>query len=439
MTRMYDCGMFFRRLASLFLALSIAGCSVADFDLPGAAGDEAAYVAQHPYYAELCALSQIKKKPGYGAEIRGEIGGHSVLYLNGACRIAGLGYPVLDVCDGVDGRPPDGVGLSMNAHFMNAKWVATPGRAFFFHGGLAPDAPLTRDGYERVQRQARRLGIYDGIAFHPEAFDVLPPSWSGQRGEAAKYEVSVATDYAVNLGRGRYCARVPASRAQLAAMVAFLNAQNAPYRSGARVFEWSVFADNCIHLAHNALAAAGLWQPWRTDRPLLVSMFDFPVPKNEFVNLMRRANDLSLLDLASAYQDPAARRSIMTYGRLPAQPGALAEAHGPQRPNAVYDTDLKIVFYDDPLFGSYQSRFDAIFANAGELDLRRNAEQFADAYRSAAVAQQPLAWWQARAPYAADPAFAEFYEKFYRGIARESRRLDGLGRPVTTFASSVRR
>ncbi len=427
--------MIVRRLASLMAALWLAGCSVADFDLPGAAGDEAAYAAQYPYYAEFCALSQIKKKLGFGADIRGEIGGHAVFYLNGACRIAGLGYPVLEVCDGVDGQPPDGVGLSMNAHFLNAKWVATPGREFFFHGGLAPDAPLTRDGYAGVQRQAERLGIYEGVAFHPEAFAVLPPGWLDARGEQdAKYEVSVATDYAISLGRGRYCARVPASRAQMAAMVAFLNGQNAPYRSGARVFEWSVFTDNCIHLAHNALAAAGLWTPWRIDRPLLVAMFDFPVPKNEFVNLMRRTNDLGLVDLASAYRDPEARRSLMAYGRLPAQPGALAEAHGPQRPNEVYDTELKLIFYDDPLLGPYQGRFDAIFADPGELDLRRNAARFVAAYRQAEAARRPLAWWQAQAPYAHDPAFPAFYDGFYQAIGRERMRLEVMAqrRPAPT-------
>ena len=81
-----------RRLAPLLAALWLAACSAARFDLPGAAGDEAAYAAQYPYYAEYCALSQIKKKPGFGADIRGEIGGHAVFYLNGACR-AGGGLP----------------------------------------------------------------------------------------------------------------------------------------------------------------------------------------------------------------------------------------------------------------------------------------------------------------------------------------------------------
>jgi len=423
--------MIARRLGPLSAALWLAACSVARFDLPGAAGDEAAYAEQHPYYAEFCALSQIKKKRGYGADIRGEIGGHAVFYLNGACRIAGLGYPVLDVCDGVDGQPPNGVGISMNAHFLNAKWVATPGREFFFHGGLAPDTPLTRDRYVRVKQQAKRLGIYDGVAFRPESFAVMPPGWSSSPGwteEDAKYEVSVATDYGIGLGRGRYCARVPATRAQMAAMVAFLNDQNAPYRSGAQRFEWSVFTDNCIHLAHNALAVAGLWKPWRINRPLLIAMFDFPTPKNEFVNLMRRTNDLRLLDLATAYRDPDARRSLMSYGRLPVQPAALAEARWPQRPNEVYETELKLIFYDDPLLGPYQGQFDAIFADPRMLDLWQNSAQFAAAHRRTEAARQPLAWWQAQPPYAGDAAFPLFYDRFYQTVAQERMRLESMRR-----------
>lgn len=405
--------MLARRLGPLLAALWLTACAVADFDRPGARAPSGDYAAAHPYYAEFCALSQIKKKPGFGADIRGEIGGHAVFYLNGACRIAGLGYPVLGVCDGVDGNPPDGVGLSMNEHFVNAKWVATPGRAFFYGGGLAPGAALTRDGYRAVQAQAQRLGIYDGIKFQPWVYESLP----GWAPEDAKYEVSVATDYAIGLGRGRYCARVPVSRAQMVAMVDWLNAQNAPYRSGLRTFEWSVFTDNCIHLAHNALTVAGLWPEWRTGRPLLVSMFDFPTPKNEFVNLMRRTNDLQLYDLARAYADRSARLSVLDYGRLPALPGALATGQGPQRPNEVYETDLKLVFFDDPNFGPYQGWFDSIFADPGQLDPAANAVRFATAAGSARAARRTLAWWTAQRPYADDPEFPAFYEGFYRALS----------------------
>ena len=38
-----------------------------------------------PYYAELCALTEIRKKPGDGVPLHSGIGGHAILYLNGVC------------------------------------------------------------------------------------------------------------------------------------------------------------------------------------------------------------------------------------------------------------------------------------------------------------------------------------------------------------------
>ncbi len=401
------------RLASLLAALWLTTCATARFDQAGVA--EADYAAQHPFYAEFCALSQIKKKPGFGADIRGEIGGHAVFYLNGACLVPAARYPLLQVCDENRDGDGDGVGLSMNAHFRNAKWVATPGRAFFFHGNLPATAAVTRETYQAVQREAQRLAIYDGVEFHDAVFDTMPPGWS--RADWT-YEVSVATDYAISLGRGRYCARVPVDRAAMGRMVAFLNAQNAPYRAGAP-FHWSVFRDNCIHLAHNALAAAGLWDEWPINRSILFALFDFPVPKNEFVNLMRRTNDALPADPGAAYHDLAARRALLEYDTLPTRPNALAEARPPQQPNAVYETELKLIFYDEPVLGPYQGWFDQVFGQPRYTDPQANRAYFAARSRAIAAARKPLAWWLAQPPYSRDPAgFARVYERYYALIDR---------------------
>ena len=374
------------------------------------ASNEAAYAAEHPIYAEYCALSQIKKRVGFGADIRGEIGGHAVFYLNGACLVRDAHYPVLAVCD-EDARPSDGVGLSMNAHFSNAKWVATPGRAFFFDGDLPGGAPVTQDSYRTVQARARALGIYEGVVFHREVFRAKPAAWTD---DAWRYEMSVATDYAIGLGRGRYCARVPVTRAQLGRMVDFLNAENAPYRDRKRVFRWSVFNDNCIHLAHNALAAAGLWPSLRIERPLPLALFDFPVPKNEFVNLMRRTNDDWFPDPGAAYRDVSARTELLRDGTLPSGPGSLAEAHGPHEPNEVYETSLKLVFYDDPVLGSYAKDFDRIYAESRTTDMQANRAYFGRLARAARADRKPLGWWLARSPFDRDPdGFSSVYTRYY--------------------------
>ena len=397
-----------RALIGLLGAVWLGGCALARFDVPGAA-DEGAYAAANPYYAEFCALSQIKKKVGFGADIRGEIGGHSVFYLNGACRVAGEEYPVLEVC-----APTDGVGLSMNEHFANAKWVATPGRAFFFTGGMRQGETLTQARYGAVQEEAKRLDIYRGVRFRPFVFKAMPAGWAARDW---MYEMSVATDYAVGMGRGRDCARVPVTRAQMGRMVAFLNKENAPYRAGEREFRWSVFNDNCIHLAHNALAAAGLWDAWPIERFLLIAILDFPVPKNEFVNIMRWTNDEWLPDPGAVYRKVPARGELLADGRLPTFPGALAEARAPQMPNEVYDTDLKLIFYDEPTFGSYQGWFDRIFLKKRYSDERANRAAFARLAQEAVAARQPLDWWLAREPFRRDPAgFALVYAAYYRAV-----------------------
>ena len=91
------------------------------------------YARVYPYYAESCALTQLGKKSGFGAEIYSGVGGHGALYLNGVCRSQKEPYPVLEMCDEAGQQPDrDGVGLSVNAHYRNAVWVATEGRYFFF-------------------------------------------------------------------------------------------------------------------------------------------------------------------------------------------------------------------------------------------------------------------------------------------------------------------
>jgi len=426
------------------LALAwLAGCSVERFDRAGVDTDDSLYASVYPLYAEFCALSQIKKIRGFGAEIRGEIGGHAVFYLNGACRDPDTAYPTLRLCDAIDWTthedpPVSGVGLSMNAHFANAKWVAIPGRSFFFAGDLPPGHGLTRADYAAVQARAKQLRIYSGITFHAEVFDDMP---AGTTQEDYKYEVSVATDYAISLGRGRFCAKIPATRPQMIAMIAFLNAQNAPYRDGREVFNWGLFQDNCIHLAHNALAVAGLWAEWPINQSVIRAIFDFPVPKNEFVNIMRRINDPPRLDLPAMRDDESAARSLAAFGQLPFRPGTLADAHPPQRPNEVYETDLKLIFFDDPVFGHYQGRFDAIFRDPRYFDIARNLDYFAQLYDRSRADRPSLEAWLAQARFAT-PAerqeMTDLYQLFYASVEEQRGAIEADRRRLRTAVARSR-
>jgi hypothetical protein len=385
------------------------------------------YAALFPFYAELCAVSEIDKKPGFGAPINGGFGGHSVLYLNGVCREADAGYPTIKICDGApDGSSAAietrGVGLSVNDHFKNTNWVATEGKDFLFYGALQPGDRVTVDGYRRTQDQAMKMGILDGVQFHGRFFDKMPPGMSRR---AFMYEISISTDYAINFGRDRYCGRVPLNRAQMTRVVTYLNEVNQPYRAGKKKFQWDVLRNNCSHLTHNALAAAGIWDEVGVEQSIIVSALDFPVPKNEFVNLMQRTNDLPLDNLLAIYRDDGVRDSLMTQGRLPMRPGALVELGQVMQQNDIYDTKPRLIFYDP--IGSYQRAFEAILADPRYIDLRTNLAYFASTYQHLKATQKPLSWYLARADKIPGPGaedFAAFYQRFYQSIDHESLAID---------------
>jgi hypothetical protein len=429
-----------RGVGTICAVLGLAACSTAHVDTGPTAGEEEVYASLFPYYAELCAVSELKKKHGFGAEISSGVGGHAVFYLNGVCREDGSHYPVIRLCTDSTPAAERGVGISVNAHYKNANWIATPGRDFFFHGGLAPGEPVTRAAYQRIQDRAKALGILDGIEFHDVVFEDAPPNMS-QRDY--KYDVSVATDYAIGFGRDRYCARVPLDRERMARIVDFMNALNVDYRDGKKEFDWDVLSNNCSHVAHNALAVAGLWGTWETRRFFLFSAFDFPVPKNEFVNLMRRTNDMDIRDLDEVYADDAARQALMRLDELPTVPGALAEAEPAVRDNEVYDTDLSLIFYDDPITGRYRRRFDRIFAEPRYTNLRDNLGYFADLYGKIGRERRPLASFLAdqngRTPTERD-ALASFFTRYYGYIERQdaavAAKLAALPRSTASFAHS---
>jgi hypothetical protein len=226
-------------------------------------------------------------------------------------------------------------------------------------------------------------------------------------------------------------------------MIAFLNAQNAPYREGKAIFEWNIFQDNCIHLAHNALAAAGVWPVWPINMPLLFAIFDFPVPKNDFVNLVLRINDPPDLDLLSIYHDPTAARSLAEFDRLPWQPGAVVESRPPQIPNDVYDTKLGMLFYDDPITGRYQARLDRIFSHPRYYDIEQNLQYFAALFHRLSVNRRPLGAWLARDEFrspAARQRFTDFYHRFYAFVDKEDVTIEAqLTRLTAETRDDVRR
>ena len=407
---------------TVFCTLFLAGCHTPPIVMPP--NNEALYAALHPYYAELCAVSEINKKPGFGTEIHGGAGGHAVLYLNGVCRDKTAHYPAIKLCDQDIPAAEAGVGLSVNAHFKNANWTVTEGRDFFFRGALAPDDRLDYAAYQQTQAQAMQMGILDGIEFHAVVFDDKPPEMSPRD---YMYDVSIGTDYAIAFARNRYCVRAPMDRAQMADIVEYLNGVNDPYRFGRREFKWSVLQNNCSHTFHNALSTADIWPEWQAEQFVLFAAFSFPVPKNEFVNLMRRMNDMPIADLPSLYADEQVRHDLMENGRLPTEPGTLAEAEAEISRNDIYEPSSRLIFYDEPLLGTYQKHFDEIFSEPRYFDVRENLEYFSKLYKKIKSERRPLEYYAAHGQDIADSSrwsFSEFYKRYYEYIDKKSTDTD---------------
>ncbi len=415
-------GRILRRLGGIGLLLPLCACAASQAVLPPSTSlsAESLYASLYPFYAEICALGALKKKPGFGAEVSSGIGGHAVFYLNGVCRKPDSAYPVLILCEGTPGKEGvDGVGLSVNAHYANANWVAVEGRNFFFEGGMEPGQPLTREAYAAVLKEAKAKKIYDSVTFHDEVFKDMPPGFSEQD---FKYEVSAATDFALAFGRNRYCGRVPMNRTQTIAMIEYLNSLNEPYRSGKASFDWSLTADNCAEMNHNTLAAALIWDLWEGGHSFLTAYFSFPVPKNEFVNLVRRTNDMEIDDLEAVWRDPSARRLLLEEGRLPTGPGAIIDLGRVIPENDVYETESPIIFYEIPIVGRYTEHFDTILTERRYYDLRENLGYFASLYERIRKARQPLDAHLQR--IGSDPKerkdFSAFYRRYYAYVDKES-------------------
>lgn len=337
-----------------------------------------AYEDIFPYYAEICALSELRKKPGFGAPIVSGMGGHALLYLNGVRLDRTQGYPVLRLCTADEPPAQHGAGVSVNSHYSNANWVAVEGRDFLWRGALVPGEQMTREGYERTQVLAKAMGCFEGVKFHRELFEAKP---AGMSDHDYMYEISVATDYGAQFGRDSFRARVPLDRARMSAIIEYLNALNTPYRTGERIYRWRIFNDNCVHVVHNALAAAGVWAPWPAGQFFAAAAFNFPVPKNAFAELTRRANDLPLDDAQSLFEDTSARACLLATGTLPTAPGALASHHRALGGNDVYDVEkLRLIFFDSFFCGAHRRQCNAIFAAPRYTDLHANFRDFATRY-----------------------------------------------------------
>ena len=392
------------------------------------------YNTLFPYHAEVCTLTQYNLK----GTPPGGWGGHATMFLNGAEIDPLAEFPRLRlVPEGTDLSGPDsGTGISVNRIFTNVAWVAIPGRDEFFHGGLAPDRALDRDVYRAAIEKATAARWFAGIQILPGVMSQKPATMPADEFVVRR---SIGTDFALSFARSAYSARLPMTRTGIGKVVGYLNGLNESARRSGYV--WNFYTDNCSHVTHNALAAAGIWDPKTARGPGTIDVLrdvmslagsvalgrlsDFSFPANTVVRLWEAGNERPIDDAVAAFRNRDIRRTIGD-GWLVTGPGAIVARypmHDAGR-NQLFAPGRDPFLFSLPLLWDKRATFARIARDPAPIlaDVRANLLWFRDRY-ARTLANRPSGGELAgRTPDTeTDPPFTAFRDRFYELIAKDLR------------------
>jgi hypothetical protein len=275
------------------------------------------------------------------------------------------------------------------------------------------------------------MNLFKGVTIHEQYMKDKP---KGMSDDEYVVRQTLSTDFALNFARNVFCTRLPIKREMVPAMVNYLNSLNDKYHSG-ESYEWSVVSNNCVHTAHNTIAAAGILEHYETDQNILKQAFNLAIPGNEYVSLERMGNDDSLDDVVSIYQDPYKRKALLEHDWMATQPGVLTDFHAIHQLNSLYDTDSDIMIVDGLPTRPNRSAFEDFKHVARYSDMRANLLYFKDKYQSALQSRlsieelQEIADSRARGSAIAPlklntPEFKRFYDAYYLKIEKSLRDVE---------------
>ena len=218
-------------------------------------------------------------------------------------------------------------------------------------------------------------------------------------------------------------------------VVAQLNAVNELARQ--RGNRWDLLTNNCSHTVHNALAAAGVWDPKEPRVPGVLSlvrevvsvgtalvrrrMTDFSFPANTLVRLHEAGNTRPIDDADRAFGDHDIRRTSRD-GWITTGPGALVASqpmHDPSR-NDLFAPGKDPFLFSVPLLWDKRSRFERLVRRpaAHLTDLHANLAHFRERYIACLATLDPHR--------GGDGDRQRFARSFYAYIERELRRTEEL-------------
>jgi hypothetical protein len=379
-------------LALLGLVILLAtGCTPLYREVIPTIQAEPIYDQLYPYYVETCAVSQIRPKFAQ----HGGGGGHAVMYLKGACRDTQAEYPTIEVCDAgtVDLSDPEtGVGISVNKLFGNVNWIAVPGKRLFYRGNLEEDQLLDEAHARATIKVVEDLKLFKGVETREYYEESVPEDESEDEFIYRVASDTLGTDFAINFGRTIFCSRLPVTRGMMEKIVENLNEQNRKYVSGETEYKWSGYYNNCSHVLHNSLAAAGVWSSKSVQSYVLKQFFNLSIPANETINLAHLSTNYPIEDFYKIYRDDVKRKTLLEENWLPTQHGALFQTIRVHQNNDLYDTGVSIMVVQWPLFKQKSRKIRAIFDDPRyTTDLRANLSSFKERYEGI-LEEQPDDW-----------------------------------------------
>lgn len=347
-----------------------------------------AYSKVYPFSAEICAGTQVN--PVNGAA--GGKAGHIAVFLHGACSDRSQGFPQMKLC-----TSDRGTSASADMVLDNVNWIGTDGRDFLLTGGVSTDAPFDDNTYEKIVSKARDSRMFDNIHMHASYLAPAENPKNQTEMDLLSHE-AVGTDYGMSLTRNVYCARVPMTQAQVQKSIDYLNGLNQHYYLGKVQYKWDMIEDNCAHLAHNTLSAAGYWPVTKTNEILPLQLFNLAVPLNQVIDIERRGNDVSLKNVRALFHDSTIRNALMKDGWIPVQPGILTDKtpyHA--KGNAVFKAspDMSMIL-DIPFLQPEEREFENAFTEVRYKDLKANLLDFQSRYQDALKDQHPVEYWGER-------------------------------------------
>jgi hypothetical protein len=303
-----------------------------------------------------------------------------VLYIKGACKDEQAPFPQLRRCrvaatDLYDSE--HGAGISVGRWFRNVNWVAVPGYQLTFYGSVKPGEPLTAARFEETVRATIARGVYHGVEFH----DYPTTAASRSLDDFVRHQ-AIGTDLALQYARSVFCARIPVTEGMLEEVMAFLNDKNREYALGEADYNWSLWADNCVHTVRNALAAANIWSPLSVRTIKLLRLFNLAVPANEFVNLAVLGTEGNIEDYRQIQADGPQRDTLHEFGWLPTRHGALLKTLAPHEPNDLFDTTFRLFTLQSPLRMNKTQHAIELLSDERFVDLGANLRYFRDRYNS---------------------------------------------------------